>query len=1295
MEGRTVRGRAKAATAAVLVAMLLPVPSITGGSDHLDGPGDTLPTLLMVDIQNMTSVEWTSQGLVTASNGGGIVRWNGTGVIADLWTVGDGLPSNHVRDIDTKGSRIVAATRDGIAIYRESEGWWTPDIGPKEDMVSVIYDGTDFCWALSANGTGYGSSYDLNEWTPINLPSPLPLEDWEGLVMDESYTVLTNGTGIVIVHNSLFEATTPVMPAAGEVRDIAIQDGLVFVAMEEHPDIYDIDGGRWLGPALTASAALYALDWVAVDADADAMWVCSANGTVISLPLDDPFGDTDWVHAGDVGSGSPTLEIRDIDVQAELVATNEGAWGLISNGIIHYSSLEKRQLSSMLTDKGIEGLTLDSSGEPSEWIEGHLLEGVSENAIIDAVELAGVVYIAGTGQGIWTWDTFASSKTSRWDQVHYYDDVWRDPVVAVEVLDGVLYAAGTFGLDQMVIEDEVVSFTAVEGGPSRILSMTIQWGDILVGSENGIWSYDPRKGWQSPDDLKDMLPMSDQRVSSMVIHGNYYYMAIGGSIHWGWRGISTTMTVLSTTSDITSLATPGDLGGPVWATLDGEALAINHPEEGEIVAPERDAMGDALIRDANIGPDGTVYLSSDSGVLRLDAFRSTWSQWTTSSGLSANDLRDLSLEPGSDNLWTCAYGGVDILDTGAGGLTRIGVEGGLPSNLVYDVMITHGEVWVGTDVGGAGRRALDGETWQVYNSSTGLVADDVQALARSGDHVLFGTDEGVTVLDLVESTYSTHTASSTGGELPDNWVWCALDGNDKIIVGTPKGLGIYMPSSDTWDPFGGEDLAGLDIRSLAWDSVGRAWIGTSTGLAIHSLSGSEDRDMIGLEEGLPGEEVLSLMLGSDGMMWVGTSGGLALLDMDGRVHGTFTTQDGLVHDRVTAIEEHPDGTIWLATAGGLSRLEKERFDLLPQYVGQLVDLPDIYVTLADVRILPEEPTEGEEVDLLATIHNPSGKRAIATVALYNDQAGSPGEQITTAIAYTEPGESYTVELPWVAQGGEQLLWILVDPGGKVPESNERNNAVAVSIHVNRPPTLGDGTYTLDLETLDASGRMINVTVEVIYSDPDGDPPHTIDVLIPGDDPNVPMVPVAGTGSVKEGLSYRAELNLAWSNWSLRVNASDGVSGTTMQLELFLGLEIQVHGVTEGEELHGRVLFTVDVLESVEGIGVPSVDLLVPPDDWNEDVPPLPHQCVPVDVRIEGDLRYSFDSEDLPQRSDIIYFVATDRFGFSDTVSFLEVSREDTVVNGVPAVYLIAVLLIIPIAIIILAVLRSSKGGDSN
>jgi ligand-binding sensor domain-containing protein len=816
-----------------------------------------------------------------------------------------------------------------------------------------------------------------------------------------------------------------------------------------------------------------------------------------------------------------------------------------------------------------------------------------------------------------------------------------------------LYAGGAFGLMRLNVSDGD-RWEQVSSLQSTVLDLA-GWHDLLlIATEEGVWSYEPKEDLLTEPGDADWLPT--MAVHSLTVSANVPFLASGRAIHW--------MDEFGTISTFEGPHTgiPGGLSalpgraGPVWTEVDGLALALSPAENGSYfgsgqagaVAGEPEGFGDAVVNDVTVAPDGIAYIATDSGLFRMKQYKAQWEHWTTSNGLSANDLRDLEFETGFDRLWIGAYGGVDVLDTSTGILERIGTESGLPSNLVYDIMMQPEDVWIGTDVGGAARRSLAGGEWIIYNTTTGLVADDVQALAIKDNYLLFGTDSGATILNLEDSSLTTHTRSSTSGALKDDWIWCAMEADlNAIWVGTEGGLSHFSTLSKRFVPEFHEWSEGLGVKSLEKDDEGRLWVGTHNGLFILSEGLWEVIAHIDYSMGLPGEEVLALMLDSKGWMWAGTSAGAAMVDTEGHVHATFTTDDGLVHDRITCFEEGQDGSIWIGTAGGLSRLDRVNWELLPLWRLTEQDLPDVYITVDGITPDPDEPNEGDGVNFSVRVQNPSAKRAIATVTIAEDDDGGPGAEIDSAIAYTEPGGHYDVELSWTAVGGERIIWVMLDPTDVVPESNERNNAVAISIHVNRPPQLTDLTYEyMEINNL-SDNRSGRFRIEAVYSDPDGDYPENFTTELPSGGGVAGGMTFIPPGDPVSGMLHRGEIEHFYGTIEVLVRVSDGSVDTLNTISIGFNLNIIiVSGAESGSELKGSTTLSVVVLPPWEGSSIEALKVFAVDEDYDySGFRPFWAELEEVPSEREG-LNVTFDAGDVSEGTYDLWVVAFDDRGLA-------------------------------------------------
>lgn len=1231
-----------AATVVLALALLGPGPFVSpspggdGGSRSTPAP----PTLLMVNVNETTCLcPAPVGGVFTGTAGGGIARWTEDGTLATLHTMADGgIATNHIVDIapDIGTCLAIGDTEEPLVYATGAIGdrWFTQGKveGAKGPLRAL--EGSDGGFlVLDASGAIYLSDTGAS-WSRLDPKYGLRTTGWEVADRDGDILAVSNGTDVVLVDLNSINHWTKTSPS---VLDIDIDGDKVAIASPDHPDVYDIATDSWLDENGTQAIMGYGQGWSMVRMGGNKFTSANLEGLVIEANI--TINNSGGLKLQGTISDKTDANVTDMLLLANhtvLLSTMKGNWVLKDGEASPFPTSELSMPPSndilsvsyeadtlwVLTPEGLASLSFDSRGFPTAWTQGpYLGEGVS-TGMLDTAYLEGTVYICGYGPGVHTYDTFASSAPSRWGRVHIYGDA-RDDVEDVAVVNGTLYAAGEFGMDKMVPGSDPPAFEMVEGSPVGALCLYTEEDSLYslyIGTREGLWWHDTTHGiWIEPEYVH--LGLRRGPVSDYVRSGYRYYAAIGDEVHTDIAPPGDHNENVSFAGNVTRLVARPDVEDPVWAVAGGGAFTLVWEEfpgpDGPIemmVAKERERerLGDAWVNDAALSTDGTLYLATDSGLQTIDRFGTSWYQWTTSNGLSANDIRTLSFVEQTVTLWVGAYGGVDVMDVHTEVPTRIGVEEGIPSNLVYDITMEGTDVWVGTDVGGAARADRGKLEWQVYNTSSGLIADDVQAVAVRGDLVLFGTDEGVTVLDRGDSTIESYTSSSSG--LPGDWVWCALSHETGIYVGTDMGLALFVPDTGEWQAFDIEGISGTDVRSLEMTTRGDLWVGTNDGLFVLPRGPGMIPDThgvleLGRSEGLPGEEVLSLRLASDDRMWVGTSAGVAIVyglggypTRDPGVQATFTTEDGLVHDRVTAIEEGPEGTMWLGTAGGLSRLTKTEYRIRPQWTTPKVDVPDVYVTLDDIIIEPEVPNEGDEVQVRATVSNPSGKRAIVHIGLFGDLEGAPGDEISSDIAYTEPGSSYQVTLAWTAVGGEHNLWVVVDPEDLVPESNERNNVVAVSIHVNFIPEILDLTVLNITEVNPFPEQLVRVDFTFTYRDRDADPEVTLSVRSSGQSGSTSFLTPMGT--ISEGAIVMGRIEVPLGNTTLTVFASDGRAEVNTSFDVEVNFLVTVEGLERGRNADGDMRFTVTPGTPWEGSSIQFVEVALvepgrdPYDSWD-------------------------------------------------------------------------------------------------
>ena len=229
--------------------------------------------------------------------------------------------------------------------------------------------------------------------------------------------------------------------------------------------------------------------------------------------------------------------------------------------------------------------------------------------------------------------------------------------------------------------------------------------------------------------------------------------------------------------------------------------------------------------------------------------------------------------------------------------SHLGVENGLPSSLVSDVVQDHrGFMWVGT---GHGVSRFDGGRFRTY------------ARERANPYSL--------PLDFIDQVYEDRAGT----------LW----------VVTRAGLSRYDAAHDGFVTYAAQHVArdaatgAHPITTTALDdSRGAFWVGTSAGLyRLDRATGVAAAVPLGTPAvggAAPARpHVMAIHEDARQRVWVGTRAGLYLLGPDGRAARYYGSRPGdvrgLPDSVVRAFADGPDGALWIGTGdGGLARLDE-------------------------------------------------------------------------------------------------------------------------------------------------------------------------------------------------------------------------------------------------------------------------------------------------------------------------------------------------------------------------------------
>ncbi|HEX7078720.1 MAG TPA: hypothetical protein VF363_09875 [Candidatus Eisenbacteria bacterium] len=343
-------------------------------------------------------------------------------------------------------------------------------------------------------------------------------------------------------------------------------------------------------------------------------------------------------------------------------------------------------------------------------------------------------------------------------------------------------------------------------------------------------------------------------------------------------------------------------------------------------------------------PDGSLWTGTQQGLARLDPAAGAWSVLRTD-GPIVDDFR--SATTGATGAW---FATGNTLGTGTGGLaqrydgvawsaiTTTNTGGALQAAATFAVLLDRGgRLWLGHCCGDvppeprAERYDPDSETW-VYPGPKNIWAYAQDAAGR-----VYGASDkngvGVSIFDgttaaLLDSLTPQNTqGSAQGAGLTINdlrgiafdasgraWIALAQTGVDRW-----DGKGTDVHSDDAWAHFA-TGFPSQQTTSIA--AVGPAvYVGTQSGVMVlrNDVADLARRDAINAATG--GAAVRAVAADPRGVVWLATASGLARVDDAAPAVERFTTADGLVNDDVQAVAwDESRGILWAATTHGVSEI---------------------------------------------------------------------------------------------------------------------------------------------------------------------------------------------------------------------------------------------------------------------------------------------------------------------------------------------------------------------------------------
>ncbi len=269
--------------------------------------------------------------------------------------------------------------------------------------------------------------------------------------------------------------------------------------------------------------------------------------------------------------------------------------------------------------------------------------------------------------------------------------------------------------------------------------------------------------------------------------------------------------------------------------------------------------------------------------------------YTTADGLAHNAVNRI-VRDSRGFMWFCTNEGLSRFDGYT--FTNYGVEQGLPSALVVDLLETRdGVYWVATAGGLCRFNPLGKPHASLNNASERTASNPMFVLYDPNDHSRTGS---VNVL----------LEDRTGA------VWC----------GTGHGLYRLEQTDGEWTlrvveiGLPREVENDMRVRALVWDRQDSLWIGAGSGLIRRWPDGRTERYTT--EHGLPGNEVRALLMDADGQLWAGTREVLAQIALEPGTHQpriirVYTVKNGLPNKNTRSLFQSSMGQFWVGSTTAL------------------------------------------------------------------------------------------------------------------------------------------------------------------------------------------------------------------------------------------------------------------------------------------------------------------------------------------------------------------------------------------
>lgn len=442
-----------------------------------------------------------------------------------------------------------------------------------------------------------------------------------------------------------------------------------------------------------------------------------------------------------------------------------------------------------------------------------------------------------------------------------------------QTADGSVYFVTDVGIKKLE-NDGAFSFYQ-PGGMSNMFQLTCMLEDKLgmrwFGTHNGgLYKYAPGNSDIEIIDVLDGLAHNFVFCLHEDESGNIWAGTYGGGVSViSPNGVIRTMNSENGLVDNKIQAITTDRENNVLIGTNDNGLLVFKSFQFESF-PLPDRMGVKQFNAIEYTPDGSLWVGTEKGLLRLDKQGANARLYGVDEGLGDPNVNDIALSADGTVWLGTEFGGVfsysPVSDKIRG---HFAINQYITQNKVTDLFVTqNGEVlWVGT-LDGLLRINWKKSTLDRLSQRDGLNANHISAIgeAANGDLLVGFVGRGAVRIS-PDSTYSLLSTGTPG---------CFLDDREGILWIGMEGQGIwrFIPGTEPQNITSEEGLLTNAVATLNQDEQGAVWIGSTAGLTRFDKENGRFVHYTP-SAGFPGVEIrqrASCIFNNE--IWYGTANGL-------------------------------------------------------------------------------------------------------------------------------------------------------------------------------------------------------------------------------------------------------------------------------------------------------------------------------------------------------------------------------------------------------------------------------------